>query len=132
MAGGLKEEVVKLLERAGGALTVTKTLFDNGHFGDSMSKAYYAMFYAASALLIQNDLVRHKHSAIISAIGQYFVKNGKLKAEFHQMLIAAFEDREVADYNVTWNASSDEANKRYLSACEFVETIKKILEQGGS
>jgi len=43
------------------------------------------------------------------------------------MLIAAFEDREMADYNVAWNASSDEANKRYLSACEFVGAIKKVI-----
>lgn len=129
MAGGLKDEVAKLLERAAEALIVTKILFDNGHFGDSMSKAYYAMFYSASALLIQNNLVRHKHSAIISAIGQYFVKSGRLEARFHQMMIAAFEDREVVDYNVAWNASSDEADKRYLSACEFVEAIKKVLEQ---
>ncbi len=127
MAGGLKEEVAKLLERADKALAVTKTLIDNGHFGDSMSKAYYAMFYAASAALIQNDVIRHKHSATISAIGQYFVKSGKLKAEFHQMLISAFEDREMADYNVAWNASADEANERYLSACVFVKAIKKVI-----
>lgn len=127
MAGGLKEEVVKLLERADEALAVTKTLFNNEYFGDSVSKAYYAMFYAASALLIQNNIVCHKHSAIISAIGRYFVKGGKLKTKFHQMLIAAFEDREMADYNVAWNATADEAKKRYLSASAFIEAIKKII-----
>lgn len=127
MEGGIKEEAKKLLERSNEALAVTKILLDNGYYGDSMSKAYYAMFYAASALLIQNNIVRHKHSSVISAIGQYFVKKKKLKAEFHQMLIAAFEDREMADYNVAWSASPEEADKRYSSARLFIDAAGKIL-----
>lgn len=123
----MKAEVLKLLKKADEALEVAKVLLDSSYYGDTISKVYYAMFYAARALLVQNNIVRHKHAAIIAAIGQYFVKTGKLDSKFHQSLIAAFEDREMADYNVAWNASKEEALLRYSSACKFIKEIKKII-----
>lgn len=127
MESRLKEEVQRLLDRAEQTLKASRVLIDGGYFGDAVSKVYYAMFYAARALLVQNDIIRHKHAAIISAIGQFFVKKGKLDAKFHQSLIAAFEDREMADYNIAWNATVDEAERRFLSAAKFIKEIKKII-----
>lgn len=128
MEGRLKEETEQLLNRAAETLEATKLLINGKFYDDAISKAYYAMFYAASAMLVQNGIIRHKHAAAIAAVGQYFVKTGKLDAKLHKMLVAAFEDREMADYNVAWNASAEETNSRYISACTFVGEIGKILK----
>jgi uncharacterized protein (UPF0332 family) len=45
------------------------------------------MFYAAEALLLDQDLSFSKHSAVISAFGQRFVKTGILDSSLHRHLL---------------------------------------------
>lgn len=66
-------EVMKLIEKADHALEVAKALFKQGYSPDSASKTYYAMFYAAQALLKSEEIEVTKHSAVESALGYYFV-----------------------------------------------------------
>jgi uncharacterized protein (UPF0332 family) len=47
----LTEEVLKLLEKSAHALEVAEALMSEGYPSDAASKIYYAMFYAAQALL---------------------------------------------------------------------------------
>ncbi|MCP4700780.1 MAG: HEPN domain-containing protein, partial [Gammaproteobacteria bacterium] len=50
------------------------------------SRAYYAVFYAASALLLNEQMDTSKHSGVISLINQYFVKTGRLDKQYGKML----------------------------------------------
>lgn len=45
-------------------------------FSAAVNRAYYAMFYAANALLATKGLERSKHSGVIAAFRQHFVKTG--------------------------------------------------------
>lgn len=47
----MNEEVRKFLEKADHALAVAGELLQHGHAPDAASKIYYALFYAAQALL---------------------------------------------------------------------------------
>lgn len=96
----MTEEVLKYLERADHALAVATQLLKDGYPSDAASKTYYAMFYAAQALLKSEGIDVIKHSAVESAIGYYFAKTGKLDPKYHKMLIEARELREIADYDI--------------------------------
>lgn len=74
----MMSEAEKLIEKAENALQVAKELLSNCHYPDAVSKAYYVMFYCASALLIDNDIKRSSHSGVISAFGRFFAKTGKI------------------------------------------------------
>jgi uncharacterized protein (UPF0332 family) len=62
-------------------LDVASHNIQNGFYGSAINRAYYAIFYAASALLRTQQLIRGKHSAVIAGFRQYFVKPGHIEAE---------------------------------------------------
>jgi uncharacterized protein (UPF0332 family) len=54
---------------------------DNEYYDVSASRSYYAAFYAASALLLNEGIDTSKHSGVIALVHQHFVKSGKLSSE---------------------------------------------------
>jgi len=71
-----------LIENAHEKLEAAKNLFENGFYNDSVSRAYYAMFFAAKALLFENDIHPKTHRGLISQFGLEFVKKNNLKRNF--------------------------------------------------
>ena len=55
MLADLTESYV-LLEKSRERLIVAQSLHDDGYFEDAVSRAYYAMFFAASSLLLTRDI----------------------------------------------------------------------------
>lgn len=47
---------------------------------------------------LSQDLSFSKHSAVISAFGQHFVKTGILDSSFHRHLLEAFDLRNLGDH----------------------------------
>lgn len=66
----LKIEIQQYIKRSEDAIDTVKILINHKKYPDAVSKAYYAMYYAASALLRTKDLDVSKHSGVIS---QYIV-----------------------------------------------------------
>jgi len=68
-------EAASLIERAKKYLKSSRMLLVAGDYESSVSRAYYAMFYSAEAVLLTKDLSFSSHRGVISAFGEYFVKN---------------------------------------------------------
>jgi uncharacterized protein (UPF0332 family) len=94
----LTPEVEAYLAKARHALGVAGKLQLGGDFSDAAGKAYYAMFYAAQALLKAHGIEVVKHSAVASMLGHRFAKTGRLDAKFHRMFLNARRVRETADW----------------------------------
>ena len=124
----MKEEVIKLIQKADHALEVAEELINNGFPSDSVSKIYYAMFYAAQALLKYEDIEVKKHSAVESAIGYHFAKPGRIEPRFHRMFINARNLREIADYDIQEEISESTAEIMLNEGTEFIKTIKIMLK----
>ena len=91
------------------------------------SRAYYAAFYAATALLLREGLEFGKHS-VIASIHQRFVKTGKLDKEQGKALNWLFELRGVGDYGVTAHVSREQFEEAIEAAAKFLEAIKPLLK----
>ena len=127
MAGNLNE-ARHWLERARTTLKAVEALTAAGLYDDAVSRAYYAMFYAANALLIHDGLnVGGKHSAVVAAFGREYAKTGKIDPRYHQMLIQDFEWRQKADYDVYWNADEEAARKRAQDARDLIDLVTDLL-----
>jgi uncharacterized protein (UPF0332 family) len=61
-----------LFTKARESLAAAKVLVKGGYYDFAASRAYYAMFYVASALLADLKLSYSSHSAMISALGREF------------------------------------------------------------
>jgi uncharacterized protein (UPF0332 family) len=90
-------EVLKLLAKARESLEAAELLRSQGYAGFAASRAYYAMFYVAEALLRSMGQSYSSHGAVQAAYGREFAKSGKLDARFHRRLIDAQDFRNSGD-----------------------------------
>jgi len=127
--GKLKKETDGWLKKSESALQAAESLLKQDLLSDSVSRAYYAMFYAVKALLSQDGISVNKHSAAISAFGKSYAKTGKLPNELHKQIINAFEERDKADYDVLWEITEDLAHKRINEARSFVDEVIAFLKE---
>ncbi len=127
----LKIEIQQYIKRSEDAIETVKILIDHKKYPDAVSKAYYAMLYAASALLRTKDLDISKHSAVISQFGLHFAKTGLIDKIHHKRFIKAFNDRDVADYRVMKEVIEQVAVQRLEDAEKFIEAIKTFLINDG-
>ena len=126
-----QSEVGLYLERAREALRQARDNVDLGHYNVTTSRAYYAMFYAASALLASQGISRSKHSGVHSAFGEYFVKAGLIETEYAKMLGHAFDSRLDSDYDITFTAERMLAEDVLRDAQRFVGRAEEYLRQAG-
>lgn len=90
-------------EKANRALTSATLLLADGDFEGACNRAYYAMFDAAHALLLQsgahvNPAETKTHSGLIGAFGKHLVKPGIVSANFGRSLNQVEHIRLLADY----------------------------------
>lgn len=123
----MKAEVLKFIERANHALEVAAVLEEDGYPADAASKTYYAMFYAAQALLKSEGIDVIKHSAVESALGYHFAKTGRIDPKYHKMLINARKIREVADYDIQEEIVARDALLKLEEGKAFVAAVKELL-----
>jgi len=69
-----EKELQSLVDRARRSLRSARNILDDGDHDFAMSRAYYAMFYAATAALLSRGITRTKHTGVIAAFGQHLVK----------------------------------------------------------
>ena len=123
----MKKDVQRLLEKADHALEVAESLYKQGYIPDAASKTYYAMFYAAQALLKSEGIEVGKHSAVESALGYHFAKTGRMDPRYHRMLISARKVREIVDYDIQEEVVEPATTLRLEDGKEFIAMIKKML-----
>jgi uncharacterized protein (UPF0332 family) len=127
-----REEIKALvnyrLEQAQTALEDGKFLLEGGRSPQSIvNRAYYAMFYAALALLQKISKVPSKHTGVISLFDTEFVVKGIFHKELSRNFHKAFEMRQMFDYQVLESASAVKAQEIWQKAVLFVETVNKYL-----
>ena len=88
------------LEQARDTLRDAHSLHEIGGTPVSIvNRAYYAMFYAALAVLITIDRGSSKHMGVITIFDEQFVKQNIFPKEMSRMLHQAFEMRQEGDYS---------------------------------
>ena len=120
-------EIAAQLERADTSLQAAKDLLEKEYYDIAASRAYYAAFYASSALLLSAEIDSSKHSGVIAAIHREFVKTGKIDKEQGKNLNWLFELRGVGDYGVIVHVSVGESMRAVKVAEEYIRTIKQQL-----
>ena len=122
------EEIAANLERAEESLQAARELAAKNFHDFAVSRAYYAAFYAATALLLHEGLELSKHSAVISSIHKRFVKTGKIDKAQGKALNWLFELRNVGDYGGIEHVPQPEVEQAIEAAEQFLKTIKLLLQ----
>jgi uncharacterized protein (UPF0332 family) len=93
-------------------------------------RVYYAMFYAADALLARRGLSFSSHGAVHGAIGKEFAKTGDLDPRFHRWLLDAYDQRQAAAYGISSEIAKDRVQELIRQAEEFLAAARAYLESG--
>jgi uncharacterized protein (UPF0332 family) len=120
-------EQAGFLAKARESLAAARLLLENGYTDFAASRAYYAMFYLASAVLLEKNLRFKKHSAVHAAFGREFARTGLVPAELQQWLVDAANARHAADYAEYRKVAPSEALTHIERAERFLETVSQVL-----
>lgn len=124
----MNEQTRKLLEKAARAVGAAETLLREGDVNFAAERAYYAMFYAAEALLTEKGLAFRKHGGVHSGSAEHFVKTGLFEPKFHRWLLDAFDQRLQGDYGVEVLLSPDNVMRVIARAREFLQAARQFME----
>jgi uncharacterized protein (UPF0332 family)/predicted nucleotidyltransferase len=124
----MQPEIEVLIVQARRNLRVAEAIFDGGDYDIAASRAYYAMFYAAEAVLLSKGIARSRHTGVIDAFNQYFVNTGLLPRTLHTALNGAFIKRNQADYS-TQPFSREDGEALLRDAVEFVGAVERFLAE---
>jgi uncharacterized protein (UPF0332 family) len=125
-------DVPLYLNRARQDLEAAKSNLERGFHAVAVTRAYYAMFYAANALLASKGISRSKHGAVLAAFGEHFAKTGLIEIEYAKALGHAFDARLDSDYDVTFTADRELAGDTLDEAQRFVERATQYLREAGA
>jgi uncharacterized protein (UPF0332 family) len=125
----VKPEIEALLRKASESLRASQLLSREGYSDFAAARAYYAMFYAAQALLLGRNLSYSKHSAVIAAFGKEFAKTGPLNPKYHRYLIDAQDYRNLCDYGIGPALTAERAEDVIRWAGEFVVAAAEELHR---
>ncbi len=106
-------------------------MHDNGFYASAVNRAYYAVFYAANALLATKKLARSKHSGVISAFREYFIKTGIIENDHSRTFGQLFDDRHISDYDINISVDVDQVVADVSGAIRFVDRMDEFLKEGG-
>lgn len=127
----MKPESRRLLDKAARAIRAAETLLREGDADFAAGRAYYAMFYAAEALLFERGLQFRKHGAVHGAFGAHLIRPGILDSRFHRWLLDAFDVRIQGDYGVDAVISLDEVRNMIDQAAEFILESERVAGSSG-
>lgn len=125
--GEARDELVRSLrERAAEALDTAR----NDRLlspSAAISRAFYAAFYAASAVLAADDRHFVRHAGLRAALHRDLVKPGRLSIECGKLFDGLFKARQTADYLAMIRQSTEDADTAIAAAETVVAALLALL-----
>lgn len=121
------EQVDRLYLKSQKYLRSSALLFEMEDYDSCVSRAYFAMFFAAQAALIADTgSVSTRHS-IRSTFVQRYVATGRLPARAEQALQHAADLQELADYAHDFAVDEESAERTLQDAEAFVNSLARLV-----
>lgn len=120
-------EINKFLILATEDIQTAQFLHDSQRFRPSISRAYYAMYYAAQALLLSEGLDTSTHKGVIKLINFHFTQTGKLPLNIAKLLKNAHDLRQLGDYSTDFVSDEIISEKIIEDAKTFVNEVEIML-----
>jgi uncharacterized protein (UPF0332 family) len=124
----MKTAVEALLAKAARSRRAAALLGEQDYLDFAASRAYYALFYVAEALLLAEGLSFSSHAALIAGFGQTFAKTQQLSPRFHRYLIDAQDIRNLGDYGVGTGVSRAQVAELLAWVDEFLAAAQAFLQ----
>lgn len=101
--------------------------FDNKRYNDSVSRSYYAVFHAISAVLLSKGLHFSSHGQTIGAFNKEFIRTRQFPAAFTRMIRKLFKERQMGDYDFESYINANIAQEDIKEAEKILDTCEEYL-----
>lgn len=128
----MEMEVKWLLNRAEESLQAAELMLEGSLLHSAVSEGYYAMFYAAQALLMVKGENASTHKGVLTRFSAVYIKTGELDRSLGVVLSRAFAARGKADYEIGLEISRTEAESVVSAARLFLEAAMNKINDTGS
>jgi hypothetical protein len=108
-------------------MQAAQALLQLGLHNDAVSRAYFAAFHYARALLLLEGLEPKTHRGVVSLLMERYEKTGRMEAGLVSTLARLQTFRGLADYDASHRISKDRAEAEVTAAQAFVEKAKLLL-----
>lgn len=114
-------------ERAHTSLKAAHREAAAGDYILAINRAYYALFYAVSALLLEEGRQFKRHSGVRTAFNRDFVRTGRVEERDGDLYNQLFDDRQVGDYVALTEYEAEYVQEK-IEACEtFLTHLRPLL-----
>jgi len=120
-----------MLQKALRSVVAAERHVEAGDYDFASSRAYYAAFYAMEAILLTRNLSFSKHSGVIAAFNQHFIKTGVFPKEFSKLVSRLFRERQIGDYDFDLSIEDGEARQDVQIAERVLQAITTYLVREG-
>jgi uncharacterized protein (UPF0332 family) len=124
-----QKEIRLLMERAGQMLIVAEHNLAENFYESSVNRSYYAVFYAATAVLTTKQIAMSRHAGVISTFRKEFVKSGVFDIEYSDIYGRLLNHREISDYDLLVSLDQEQATQDLQDARRFVAVVQTWLER---
>jgi uncharacterized protein (UPF0332 family) len=132
MIQGDNSEIIKLmLQKAEEKLITAEIDLKNERYDDSISRAYYAVFHAISAILLSKGLHYSTHSQVIGNFNKEFVKTKIFPKSYTKIIQRLFEERQIGDYDFESKITKNEAEQNFNDTSKIIDAVKNYLNKAG-
>jgi uncharacterized protein (UPF0332 family) len=125
---GRKEYVRLRIRLARDKIKVAKLLFDNAKYRDVISRCYYAVFYAAKALLLAQGEDPSSHKGVDILFHRFCFTHKQLSENLAKIFSLMRQSRLNADYKEKVRITREDAKEALQMAKSFVKEIQSLLK----
>jgi uncharacterized protein (UPF0332 family) len=115
------------LEMSRRFLDTASLCLDAGDYKTAANRSYYCIFHAMRAVLALEPFDSKKHSGIISAFNQRYIKTEIFPKAFYKMIDSAFRVRGGSDYDDFYVIAKETVEQQNGNARVFLEAVEKHL-----
>jgi len=124
-----KRDIVNYrLERAKDTMLDVRLSIKNNRWHNAANRLYYACFYAAMALLINDGYETHTHNGVKTLLGLHYVKNGIIDISLSNAYQKMFNLRQTGDYDDLAILTEQDVAPLVAYAETFIDKIISLIK----
>ncbi len=126
-----RKNIAAEVKRGDESLDSAKLLLGAGKLADAVSRAYYAAFHYARAMLLTLGEETRTHGGLERLLHRDLVREGALDPEVARLFSRLQKFRQDADYTAEFVFTAAGAAEEVAAAERFVREARALLGRGG-
>ena len=115
------------LEKAWECYNDAVSTLELGSFNTAANRIYYSIFHAMRAVLALDGFDSKKHSGIISAFRQRYIKTGVFDMKFSETIELGFRLRAKSDYDDFYIVLKSEVSEQIDDSKHFLSAVVEFI-----